>query len=308
MHGTLESLAARLDEEPIKNAAIVIVGSVAGLRDHLRWYDARPLFGRRIIVTRAREQARELVDRLEELGADTIEAPSFLIEAVADTAALDEACARAGSFQWLVFTSQNGVEHFMRRLLAGPGDVRSLKGPRICAVGPATAERLSRYGLKVDLVPSEHRAEAVVEAMRLIGELQGATVLFPRADIAREVLVEELRRHGAEVTEVVAYRTMPESGREHDPDIYKMLLERQIDVVTFTSASSVRHFVKTLGEDQAADLLRSTAVASIGPVTAEAAQQLGIKTTIMPGDYTVPGLVTAILEYVGSEQDAATPA
>ena len=167
--------------------------------------------------------------------------------------------------------------------MEGPGDVRSLKGPRICAVGPATAEKLARYGLKVDVVPREHRAERAVEAMRAHAELKGAKVLFPRSEIAREVLADDLRKAGALVTDVVAYRTLAaEPQREGDPDVYKLLLERQVDAVTFTSASSVRHFVKALGEEQAPDLLSGTVVASIGPVTAEAAQQLGITSTIVP--------------------------
>jgi uroporphyrinogen III methyltransferase/synthase len=302
-HGTLGELARKLDGEALRAPAMLIVGRVSQLREHLRWYDARPLFGRRIIVTRAREQAGDLIEQLEELGAETIEAPSLRIEPMIDETALDIACRGASEFDWIVFTSVNGVEHFMRCLMDGPGDVRSLKGPRLCAVGPATAERLGRYGLKIDLMPAEFHAEGVAEALRGTGTIDGARVLLPKADIAREVLADELRKAGAEVTEVVAYRTVPEHGtRDTDPDIYKMLLEHQIDVVTFTSASSVRHFVKLIGEEQATDLLAGTLVASIGPVTAEAAQQMGIETKIMPKEYTVPALVQAIVEAIGGDQ------
>jgi uroporphyrinogen III methyltransferase/synthase len=301
--GTLEELNKRLEADPIKTPAMLIVGPVAALREHLRWFDARPLFGKRIIVTRAREQAGELVDRLEELGAEAIEAPTVRIEPMGHNDALDEACRSVDTYDWIIFTSVNGVDHFIRRLLAGPGDVRTLKGPRLCAVGPATAERLGRFGLKVDLVPAEHSAEGVADAMREAVELEGMRILMPKADIAREALAEELRKAGAEVAEVAAYRTVPEQGsRETDPDIYKMLLERQIDIVTFTSASAVRHFVKAVGEEQATDLLSNTQVASIGPVTAEAAQQLGIETTIMPKEYTVPALVEAIVDHVRARQ------
>jgi uroporphyrinogen III methyltransferase/synthase len=298
--GTLEDLGRRLALEPLRTPSVIVIGKVAGLREHLRWFDERPLFGKRIVVTRARDQAADLVERLEELGAQAVEAAAVRIEPLADTTALDEACATAHTYDWITFTSQNTVEHFMRRLMAGPGDVRSLKGPRLCAVGPATAERLARYGLKVDVIPAEHHAEAAAGAMSASGPIAGRKVLFPRSDIAREVLAQELRKNGASVTEVVAYRTVPQFGRDqrdHDPDIYKMLLERQIAAVTFTSASSVRHFVTALGEEQAADLLRSTVVASIGPVTAEAAQQLGIQSTIVPKEYTIPALVQAIVDY-----------
>jgi len=174
--------------------------------------------------------------------------------------------------------------------------VRELGQPSL-TIEPDRA-KLARYGLKVDVVPREHRAERCVEAMRAHAELKGAKVLFPRSEIAREVLADDLRKAGAQVTDVVAYRTLAaEPQREGDPDVYKLLLERQVDAVTFTSASSVRHFVKTLGEEQAPDLLAGTVVASIGPVTAEAAQQLGITSTIVPTEYTVPGLVEALVEH-----------
>jgi uroporphyrinogen III methyltransferase/synthase len=298
LSGTLEELARRIEQEPLRAPSIIVVGSVAGLREHLRWFDERPLFGKRIVVTRAREQATEFVDRLEELGAQVIEASAVRIDAVADTAALDEACATAHTFDWIAFTSQNGVDHFMRRLMAGDSDVRSLKGPRLCAVGPATAERLARYGLKVDVIPAEHNAIAAAEAMRAYGNMAGRRVLFPKSDISREVLADELRKAGAMVTEVVAYHTtVAPTAREGDPDIYKMLLERQIAAVTFLSPSSVRHFVNALGQEQAADLLRTTVVASIGPVTAEAAQQLGVSSTVVPKEYTVPALIQALVDH-----------
>jgi uroporphyrinogen III methyltransferase / synthase len=299
VQGTLGELKERLSEAGAdKDAGVLVVGAVAGLRDHLRWFDARPLFGRRVLVTRSREQAGELVEMLEDLGAETIEAPTIRIVPPADHAPLDAAVADAGGFDWIVFTSANGVEAFMRRLLAGPGDVRSLKGPRLCAIGPATADRLGSYGIKVDLMPIEYRAEAILEALGSAADLAGARVLLPRADIAREVLADELRKAGALVTEVAAYRTIRETlTRSDDPDIYKMLLEGAIDVVMFTSASTVRNFAEGIGEEQAADLLRQTVVACIGPVTAEAAQRLHIHARVMPSDYTIPALVQAIVDY-----------
>jgi uroporphyrinogen III methyltransferase/synthase len=169
---------------------------------------------------------------------------------------------------------------------------------KLVAIGPITGEHLAFHGVKADLSPAESRAEAIVQALRARGELTGKKFLLPRADLAREVLPEELRKAGAEVTEVTAYKTMlAEIEREGDPDIYRMLLEKRIDVVTFTSASTVRNFAKVFGAEQAADLLRTTAVASIGPVTAEAAEQFGIKTTIMPKEYTTGALVDAIVEH-----------
>ena len=281
--------------------AILVVGRVVGLRQHLRWFDERPLFGKRIVITRSREQSGELVDLLESLGAEPIEAPMIRIAPPDDYGPLDAAVAEAGTYDWIIFTSANGVDFFMRRLAAGPGDIRDLKGVKIVASGPATADRLAGHGLKIDLEPAESRAEAIVQSLRGIGDLKGKRFLLPRADIAREVLPEELRKSGADVTEVIAYRTvLAEVEREGDPDIYRMLLEKRVDVVTFTSASTVKNFVQVFGADQAPDLLNATIVASIGPVTAEAAEQCGIRTVIMPEEYTIPALVDAIVEHFRS--------
>ena len=293
--GTLAELVEQVHDRPRRLPAILVVGRVVGFRDHLRWFDARPLFGKRVLVTRAREQAGELCDALATLGAETIEAPMIRIVPPEDLEPLREAVSRAAEFDWIVFTSGNAVQMFMEMLLAGDQDVRALKGPKLCTVGTSTAEKLTTFGIKVDLVPEEFRAEALVHALKARGSLLGARILFPRGDIAREVVSEELRRAGAEVSEVIAYRTLiDDAQREGEPDIYGMLLERKIDVVTFTSGSAVRNFAKVYGEEQAADLLRNTEVAVIGPVTAQAAQQLGIRVSIQPGTYSIPALVDAI--------------
>jgi uroporphyrinogen III methyltransferase/synthase len=298
IEGTLGTIAERARQQ---DAAMLVIGRVAGLRQHLRWFDDRPLFGRRIVVTRSREQAGELVERLEAHGAEAILSPTIRIAPPEDMAALQRACQEAGGYDWIVFTSANAVDSLMQQLLAG-SDVRELKGVRLCAIGPSSAQRLARYGVRIDLTPEEARSEAVVEALKATGPLAGLRFLLPRADIAREILADQLRDAGGEVTEVVAYRTLPASAdRDGDQDIYRMLLDRQIDAVTFTSASTVQNFARLLGEEQAADLLNATVVASIGPVTAEAAQQLGIATTVMPARYTIPDLVDALVEHFASQ-------
>jgi len=298
IQGTIGDLADMARQPKFTNPAMLIVGRVSGLREHLRWFDARPLFGKRIVVTRPREQAAELVEALEQLGATVIEAPTVRIVPPEDYVALDEACAGVGQYDWVVFTSANGVDYFFQRMQQGPTDTRSLAGVRLCAIGPGTADHLARHCLKVDLVPVEYRAESVVEALRATGDLTGKKFLLPRADIAREWLADELRKSGAIVTEVTAYRTLPvETERDSEPDIYRMLLDRKVDVLTFTSASTVRNFVRLYGKEPVADLLRPVAIASIGPVTAEAAQQCGIRTAIMPAEYTIPGLVRAIVDH-----------
>ena len=302
LQGTIGDIASQVRDG--QGAALLVIGAVTRLREHLRWFDDRPLFGRRIVVTRSREQAGEFIEMLEERGAEAIPAPTIRVLPPEDTTAIDAACAEAGSYDWIVFTSANAVDHFLSRLLTAC-DIRELKGVRICTIGPSTASRLASYGIRVDLTPAEYRSEALIEAMKARAPLAGARVLLPKADIAREHLAEELRGAGAHVVEVVAYRTVLASGdREGDHDVYRMLLDRQIDAVTFTSASTVRNFVEILGRDQAIDLLRTTVVASIGPVTAEAAQQLDIATSVMPERYTIPDLVDALVHHFASQPRA----
>jgi uroporphyrinogen III methyltransferase/synthase len=296
--GTIEELASAIDGAHDSRAAILVVGRVANLRDHLRWYDARPLFGKRILVTRPREQAVELVSQIEAMGGEAIEAPMIRITPPDDYGPLDAACEQVSTFDWIVFSSVHAVDAFMERLLGGAQDLRALHGVKVGGIGPTTAERIAKYRIKADLMPSEYRAEGLLRAIAERGEVRGLKVLLPRADIGRELVADELRKQGAEVTEVIAYRTVVvEPEREGEPDIYRMLLERRIDVVTFTSPSAVRNFVRLLGDEPAADLLRATVVASIGPVTAEAATQLNIDTTVMPAQYTIPALVDAIVKY-----------
>ncbi len=303
IQGTLGEVQGIVRNAQRRGSGVLVVGPVVGFREYLRWFDSRPLFGKHVLVTRPEEQAAELVDRLLSLGADPVEAPTIRVEPPDDYGPLDEACELVSTFDWVIFTSVNGVEHFMRRLRQGTRDVRELKGVRLCAVGPSTAERLTRFGLGVDLVPDDHRAEAVVEALREREDLAEQRLLLPRGDLAGALLPELLGETGAEVAVVTAYRTVlvggSDAGDDKDagPDIYKMLLEQELDVVTFTSASSVRNFVKILGAEPAVDLLNTIIVAAIGPVTADAAARLGIHVTIMPAVYTVPALVDAIVEH-----------
>jgi len=306
IQGTLLEVQGILKNAQRRGSGVLVVGPVVGFREYLGWFDSRPLFGKRILVTRPEDQAAELVDRLLSRGADPVEAPTIRVEPLDDYGLLDEACELAGTFDWVIFTSVNGVEHFMRRLRRGTRDIRELKGVRLCAVGPSTGERLARYGLSVDLIPDEHRSEAVVDALREREDLAEKRVLLPRGDLASDALPKRLGETGAEVFPVTAYRTvLPGDDTGDDghggPDIYKMLLEQELEVVTFTSASSVRNFVKMLGAEPAADLLNTVVVAAIGPVTRDAATRLGIRVTIMPASYTIPALVDAIAEHFASE-------
>jgi uroporphyrinogen III methyltransferase/synthase len=305
LSGTLAQLIDDLREHPRRDPAIVVVGRVAGFREHLRWFDSRPLFGRRVLITRPREQAAELADRLTALGAETILAPMIRILPPEDPAPLQRVAEDPAIFDWIVFTSVNAVDAFMKAVIERHRDLRALKGPRLCTVGTTTANRLAEHHLAVDVVPDEFRAEAVVATLARFGPLDGSRVLLPRSDIGREVIAEQLRDAGALVTDVVAYRTVLEdTQRDDDPDVYGLLLEGRIDVVTFTSASAVRNFVKVYGADPAADLLGRTTVAAIGPVTADAAQQFGIEVTVQPATYTIDGLVDAIAAHFAGARTA----
>jgi len=260
---------------------------------------SRPLFGRRVVVTRPRAQALELVSQLKQLGAEPIEIPTIQIMSPDDPTPIADACARIGSFDWVVFTSANAVSQVMHRLLDGPGDIRDLTDVRLCAVGPATAAALSMYSLKVDLTPEIYRTEGVVRALCQDRDLTGVRMLLPRGDLARDLLPAELRRAGADVTTVTAYRTVPvDLERADSPDLYQLLLKRRVDIVTFTSESSVKNLVLALGENQSVNLLKGVDIACIGPVTAAVAARLGIPATIIPSESTVSGLVSAIAEHV----------
>ena len=307
LSGTIDELLTRAHEHPRKGPAILVVGRVVGFREHIRWFDARPLFGKRVLVTRPRDQAGEMVDRLTVLGADAIEAPMIRIVPPEDDGPLKQAALDVGLFDWIIFTSANAVDAFMTALLEVSHDIRALAGPQLCTVGSGTAERLARYGIRVDLVPDEFRADAVVAALELHGRINGARVLVPRADIGRDVIAEGLRSAGAQITDVVAYRTVLEEAQQDDgPDVYRMLLDGKIDVVTFTSPSAVRNFSSIYGAEQTTDLLKNTIVATIGPVTAEAAIQLGIPVTVQPTVSTIPALVDAIAAHVSRGRFVST--
>jgi uroporphyrinogen III methyltransferase/synthase len=304
--GTASTLLESLRDHHRRAPALLVAGAVVGFRDHLRWFDTRPLFGRRVLITRPRGQAAELADRLASYGAQSVEAPMIRIAPPEDREPLRQAVAEASTFDWIIFSSTNAVDAFMTALFEGGRDVRALAAPQLCAVGTATADRLARYSLTVDLVPEEFRAEAVVAAVTAQEAISGRRVLIPRADVGREYIAEHLRELGAEVTEVIAYRTVLEdTPGPDDPDVYGMLLQNRIDVVTFTSPSAVRNFARLYGAEQSADLLKNTVVASIGPVTTDAAEALGITVTVQPSLSTIPALVDAVAAHFASMAAAA---
>jgi uroporphyrinogen III methyltransferase/synthase len=272
-----------------------VVGDVVALRDEgLDWYERRPLFGQRVVVTRARAQAGELSRELETLGAEVFEFPTIEIQAPDDFGPLDGAIRELDYFDWIVFTSVNGVEAFVERLRYHGLDLRSVpQRAKVAAIGPATAHRVEEAGLRVDVTPEEYRAEALIEALE-DGPLTGKRVLIPRAKVAREILPEKLREAGAEVVVPPAYESVPSS--EGKGRLEELLESGEINCVTFTASSTVENFVRAFGEEVAARLLSRTRVACIGPITAETARKYNIGVDVEAGEYTIPGLVDAVLD------------
>lgn len=289
--GTLENIVERVREAGLGPPAITVVGGVVGLRGELNWFERRPLFGRRILVTRAREQASEFKEQLEELGAQCIEFPTIAIGPPPSWEPIDEAVSRLASYDWVVFTSVNGVRFFMERLFHSGRDVRELKGVRLAAIGPRTAEALRVYGLRMDLVPREYRAEAILEGLA-DERVEGVRFLVPRAMTARDILPETLRERGAEVHVVPAYQTVLPGGGS--PQILDRLMKKEIHCVTFTSSSTVSNFFSLFDKSELQAALQGVAIACIGPITAGTAKDFGLATDIMPGEYTIPALVQSI--------------
>src|SRR5215203_3646090 len=299
--GTLEDIAERVAEAGLKPPAIIVIGDVVALREAgLDWYERRPLFGRRVVVTRARTQAGELSADLEKLGAEVHEFPTIEISPPEDFGPLDAAIRDLDSFGLMVFTSVNGVDAFLKRLRHHGLDLRALpRDAKVAAIGPSTAERIEQAGLRVDVVPQEYRAEALIAALGA-HPLTGERVLIPRAKVAREVLPEKLREAGAEVVVPPAYQSVPSSeGKE---EVSLRLQSGEIDCVTFTASSTVENFVGAFGAKEAARLLAGTRVACIGPITADTARKYGLRVDAEGKEYTIPGLIEAVTGLLAADR------
>jgi len=280
----------------IKPPAITIVGEVVNLRDKLNWFESRPLFGKTIIVTRSRDQASVFSDQLIELGANVLEYPTINITDPDDFGPLDRELENLDSTDWLIFTSVNGVDAFFNRIFELGRDVRDLKGVKICSIGPSTTERIKGFHVSIDCQPPKYVAESVVEALKKVEDIKGKRFLMPRTDIARSYVPEELRKLGAEVSDIVAYKTV--LATDGDNIVLDKLKDGEVDIVTFTSASTVKNFVKIIGEDNLSAFKDNVQFASIGPITNESAEEMNIDISIKAEEYTIPGLVQAIVEKV----------
>ncbi|MCL4501824.1 MAG: uroporphyrinogen-III C-methyltransferase [Deltaproteobacteria bacterium] len=292
--GTLTDIAQVARDAKIKPPAILVVGGVVELRQTLKWWETRPLWGKTVVVTRSRRQASRLVELLAAAGARCLEIPTIEIGPPDDFGPFDQALNNLSQYQWLVFTSANGVAAFMTRLFGQGRDVRALGGLKIAAIGPATAESLKAYGLKADVVPHAFKAEVLLEAL---GPLvtPGSQMLLARAQIAREVLPEGLVKLGAVVDVAPVYKARTPLGVPVEAEA--ALNENQADILTFTSSATVHNFVKLLGQERVQLLAAKAVVAAIGPITSGTLKEYGITPQIEPKDYTIPALVEAIVEY-----------
>ena len=289
--GMVADIADKARAADIRPPAIVLIGKVVALRDKLKWFERRPLFGQAAIVTRARAQASELSQRLEELGAEVIELPTIRIEPPADPAPLAKAVRELDKFNWIIFTSANAVDSFFAALNEAKLDARALAACRICCIGPATARRLSHFGLRADAQPENFTGAAIVEHLAKTVKLAGKRLLVPRSDIAPLELIESLTARGADVRQVEAYRTVSDNT---NADVVRSLLASGRGVwITFTSSSTVTNFLAAIPADELhGDNVR---LASIGPSTSQTLRASGLQPSVEATEHTIEGLISAIL-------------
>ena len=293
LEGTLADIAQKAEEVNFRNPAAIVVGDVNALREQLGWFDRKPLFGRRIIVTRARAQASGFAECLESYGADVIQFPTIETQPILDNAALDRAIAQLATYNWVIFTSVNAVEYFYRHLRENGKDTRSLGNARICAVGQKTVAALDQIGIRADYVPSQYRGAAL--AAELEG-VKGQKILLPRAWIAADDLPNGLRDRGAIVDAIPIYETI-KAGAEGREALEADLHNGRIDMVTFTSSSTVTNFLEMFGSHPSAALLDQVHIAVIGPSTAATAEAKGLTVNIVAKQASVESLAEEIVKF-----------
>jgi uroporphyrinogen III methyltransferase/synthase len=303
---TLKDIAKSVKEKEIKPPAVMVVGDVVNLREKLKWYEKKPLFGQRILVTREHSGGFET---LEELGAEIIEFPTIKIVPVKNPGDLDKTISKIAYYNWLIFTSANGVKFFLKRYFEKNRDIRDMKGIKICAIGTKTAAEIQKYGIKVDLVPEEFNAESLIDSLIIKSqgtaaaqdsehELKGVRFLLPRAETAREILPEQIKKLGGDIDVVTVYKT--EKPEVHGKRLKRFLKEGKISIATFTSAATFKNFMSIMQED-AKTILKGVAIAVIGPVTAQAVKEAGLNVNIMPKEATTEAMAKEIIYWVANK-------
>ncbi len=301
--GTLANIVSLAGEKELRPPVVIVIGDVVSMRERLNWFESKPLFGKRVVVTRALEQAGDFARLLERQGAEPLSFPTIKTTAPPDLKPLDSAIKRLSSYDWAIFTSVNGVKYFFERLEKLGRDLRDLKGVKICAIGPMTAKAITALKIRVDLTPKEYRAEAIIEGLGK-RRIKGKRFLLARAMEAREILPVEIKRLGGKIDVVPSYRTVrpaKEAG-----ELKERLKEGSVDMITFTSASTVTNFMANFKKAEAASLLKDVRIACIGPITADAAKGYGLRVDIMPVDYTIPALAEAMADYYKAAPKAAS--
>ncbi len=294
VEGTLATIGQIVQEKNFKAPAVCVIGTVVLERDKLNWFENRPLFGKRIVVTRTRLQAGELTKKLAQLGADVIELPTIRIEPPKDLKEFGQLVMDCHTYDWIVFTSPNGVDRFFEMFYKLYQDARSIGGAKIAAIGPGTAEKIKQYHLAVDLLPEKFVAEGLIKAFKLQG-VENQTILWVKAERTREIIANELTGMGAIVDEAIAYRTVPET--EDNSDAFARFKDEGADVITFTSSSTVEHFL-----DLKLPLPDKIKIASIGPITSKTLKDRGLRVDIEAKEHSIPGLVEAIERKFGRSQ------
>ncbi|MBI3091439.1 MAG: uroporphyrinogen-III synthase [Candidatus Tectomicrobia bacterium] len=310
LRGPLVTIVNKLEPRQGSGEAapvVLFLGGAARLRPALAWFEAKPLFGKRIVVTRPAGAAATFAALLERAGAEVIPCPVIEPRPLDDYASLDAALRRLGEYDWLLFTSVHGVRFFAQRLWEVGLDLRAIGQAKLCAIGPKTAAEIERLRLRVDLMPAEYRAEGVLAALleRAGGEVAGLRFLLPRALVAREVLPEMLRERGAVIDVVPAYRTVLPAATPAHAAMLEHLEQRRVAAITFTSSSTVTNFFSVLPQDRAAELLHGIVLASIGPVTSDTLREHGLTPTVTADEYTIEGLTRKLLEYFQERRQAA---
>ncbi len=300
--GTLSNIAGLAQTNHFKPPAILVVGPVVNLRDTLRWFDTKPLFGKGVVITRPQRQADDLARLLAVQGAHPIAFPTISITQPSDWSELDRALSQLENYNWLIFTSANGVHFFFERLRQKGRDIRDLKGIKIGCIGPATARQIEDRGIRVDLVPDEFIAEGLLRSFASMN-LSGKKILIPRAFRARDILPEGLKNQGASVDVVTAYQTI-QSGRKKE-ELSAYIDAGEVNVITFTSSSTVTNFVEIMGESFILPL--NVKIACIGPVTAATAVKAGFRVDIRQEEYTMEGLVQSLVNYFQNEPKGGEP-
>ncbi|MBC8209147.1 MAG: uroporphyrinogen-III C-methyltransferase [Desulfobulbaceae bacterium] len=299
--GTLETIVEKVRVEGIKPPALIVVGEVVKLRDTIDWFEKRPLFGKKIMVTRTREQASELVAGLEEDGASCLEFSTIHLKPVDSYEILDGELERIDEYHWLLFTSINAVKYFFHRLHERGMDSRDLKGVSVAAVGRATGDLLLNYGIRVDLIPETFTAEGLSESLLDLG-VEGRNILIPRALKAREILPETLRGAGAQAMVAPVYQNVPVQGDREK--LRRILEEGEIDMITFTSSSTVTNFLALLDANDQEEMnmfLQGVKIAAIGPITGKTVTDNGLKIDVQPDEYTIEAMNQAIVEFYSRE-------